>query len=126
MAGTSRDWHNKLELDFLKFAEQGIRDRTGGRAMDSGKTGRNPLARRIREIRVEIYGEEGAPLLAAAIRLPTPTWLNFEAGCTIPAPVILQLIDLTSVNPHWLLTGEGEKYQDDPPDPARSRRKPTP
>ncbi len=89
--------------------------------MTSERNERWTFAQRIREIRVDLYGEQGAPVLAAALHLPTQTWLNFEAGCTIPAQVILRLIDLTSVNPHWLLTGEGEKFLDDAPDPTRAR-----
>ena len=92
--------------------------------MEPRSSGRRHFARRIREVRIDLYGEGGGPLLAAALNLPAPTWLNFEAGCTVPALVILQFLELTSVNPHWLLTGSGEKYRDDTPDPARSRRNP--
>jgi hypothetical protein len=48
------------------------------------------LARRIGEIRREMFGEHGAPLVAGALRIPTRTWLNYEAGVTIPAAVILR------------------------------------
>jgi len=68
------------------------------------------LARRIREIREELYGEHGGPLLAAALDLPFRTWYNYEVGCTIPAHSILRFIEVTYAHPHWLLTGEGEKY----------------
>jgi hypothetical protein len=40
--------------------------------------------------------------------------------------VILRFIDLTLVNPHWLLTGHGGKYREDAPDPGRSRWTPIP
>jgi hypothetical protein len=68
------------------------------------------LARRIREIREELYGEHGGPLIAEALQIPFRTWLNYENGCTIPAPSILRFIELTKANPHWLLTGRGDKY----------------
>jgi hypothetical protein len=68
------------------------------------------LARRIREIREELYGEHGGPLIAEALQIPFRTWLNYENGCTIPAPLILRFIELTKANPHWLLTGRGNKY----------------
>lgn len=68
------------------------------------------LARRVREIRSELYGEHGGPILAEALRLPFRTWCNYEAGCTIPAQVILKFIELTAAHPHWLLTGQGAKY----------------
>jgi hypothetical protein len=68
------------------------------------------LARRIRQIRAELYGEHGGPLLAEALQIPFRTWLNYEAGCTIPAQSILRFIEVTEAHPHWLLTGEGEKY----------------
>ena len=38
-------------------------------------------------------------------------WRNYEAGVTIPAEVILQVIDLTAVEVHWLLTGDGPMYR---------------
>lgn len=69
------------------------------------------LAHRVRAVREELFGDHGGPLLAKALRLPFRTWLNYEAGCTIPAQVILHFIDITAAHPHWLLTGDGDKYQ---------------
>jgi hypothetical protein len=74
------------------------------------------LALRIREIRLELYGEHGGPLMAEALQIPFRTWLNYEGGCTIPAHSILRFIELTRANPHWLLTGHGEKYKTDSDD----------
>jgi hypothetical protein len=71
---------------------------------------KNNLALRIREIRQELYGEHGGPMVAEALQIPFRTWLNYECGCTIPAPSILRFIELTKANPHWLLTGHGDKY----------------
>jgi hypothetical protein len=68
------------------------------------------LAQRIKEVREELYGEHGGPLVAEALRIPFRTWLNYESGCTIPAPSILRFIELTKASPRWLLTGLGEKY----------------
>src|SRR4051794_36585673 len=68
------------------------------------------LAQRVRAIREDLFGNHGGPLLAEALRLPFRTWLNYEAGCTIPAQVILHFIDITAVHPHWLLTGDGDKF----------------
>jgi hypothetical protein len=70
------------------------------------------LADRVREVREDLYGIHGGPLLAQSLRLPFRTWLNYEAGCTIPALVILRFIELTGADPHWLLTGEGPKFVD--------------
>jgi hypothetical protein len=36
--------------------------------------------------------------------------MNYEAGVTIPALVILRFIVISGANPTWLLRGEGEKY----------------
>jgi hypothetical protein len=71
---------------------------------------RYDLARRIREIREELYGANGGPLLAEALDLPFRTWHRYEAGGTIPAQSILRFIEVTRAHPHWLLTGEGDKY----------------
>jgi hypothetical protein len=68
------------------------------------------LAQRVGEIRHELYGEHGGPLLAEGLRLPYRTWRNYEAGVTIPAVVILNFIEISGANPLWLLRGEGEKY----------------
>ena len=71
---------------------------------------KHDLASRVREVRENLYGANGGPLLAEALRLPYRTWTNYESGCTIPAQVILRFIEITRADPHWLLTGEGEKY----------------
>jgi hypothetical protein len=68
------------------------------------------LARRIREIRIELFGEHGGPLLARALRIPFRTWFAYEAGRTIPAKDMLRFLILTHADPHWLLTGEGDRY----------------
>jgi hypothetical protein len=78
---------------------------------DDHCTVKRALARRAREIREEVFGED-LGRLAHDLRLSPRTWLNYEAGCTIPAQVILDFIEVTRVHPHWLLTGEGEKYLD--------------
>ena len=66
------------------------------------------LAGRVREIRRRVFGEQGGPRLAEALGLPDRTWRSYEAGVTIPAPVILRFIEVCGASPHWLLTGEGE------------------
>jgi hypothetical protein len=69
---------------------------------------RKALAERVRQIREELFGDD-LESLAQDLGLPARSWLNFEAGCTIPAEVLLDFIELTRAHPHWLLTGEGEK-----------------
>ena len=69
------------------------------------------LARRIREIREELYGEHGGPYLAETLRIPFRTWHAYESGGMIPAQTILRFIEVTDVNPHWLLTGQGDKFR---------------
>jgi hypothetical protein len=66
------------------------------------------LAGRVRQIRRQVFGEQGGPRLAAALGLPDRTWRNYEAGVTIPATVILRFIEVCGASPNWLLTGEGE------------------
>jgi hypothetical protein len=68
------------------------------------------LCRRLRQVRVELYGEDGGPMLAEALRLPLRTWMNYESGVTIPGQVVLSFIEVTGVCPHWLLTGEPPQY----------------
>ena len=68
------------------------------------------LARRVREIREDLYGEHGGPILAEALEIPFRTWHHYEAGYTIPAQSIRRFIEVTDANPLWLLTGEGDRY----------------
>lgn len=68
------------------------------------------MARRVREVRQELYGETGVPTLAEALGLPPRTWLNYESGVVIPATVILGFIELTRTDPHWLLTGQCKRH----------------
>jgi SOS-response transcriptional repressor LexA len=69
------------------------------------------LAERLRMLRSELYGERGGPELARRLGLPIRTWYNYESGVTIPAEVVLKIIELTSVEPMWLLHGKGPKFR---------------
>jgi hypothetical protein len=75
------------------------------------------LAHRLHEIRLEIYGEDGGPLLAETLGVPARTWANYESGVTIPGLVLLRFIEATDVEPHWLLTGEGRRDPAGSPEP---------
>ena len=68
------------------------------------------LGERLREVREDLYGQDGSRFLADALGIPMQTWLNYEAGVTVPAEIVLQLQVLASVNAGWLLTGDEEKY----------------
>jgi hypothetical protein len=68
------------------------------------------LALRLREIREDLYGAYGAHFLADALEIQVKTWLNYESGVTMPAHVVLKLIDIARINPHWLLTGQGDPH----------------
>ncbi len=66
------------------------------------------LAERLRVLRVEKYGERGGPELARQLGVPIRTWYNYESGITVPAEVVLRLVELTGVEPLWLLNGQGD------------------
>jgi hypothetical protein len=70
------------------------------------------LCRRVRQIRVELYGENGGPMLAEALHVPFRTWANYESGIVMPALVMLRFIVLTGACPHWLLTDEAPRYSE--------------
>ncbi len=69
------------------------------------------LAERLAGLRSELYGERGGPEMARRLGIPVRTWYNYEAGVTVPAEVILKIIELTSIEPGWLLHGKGSKYR---------------
>jgi len=77
------------------------------------------VAERLREIRTELFGERGGPELARRLGIPVRTWYNYEAGVTVPAEIILHLLELTAVEASWLLHGSEPKHRDNAP-PARN------
>jgi hypothetical protein len=83
------------------------------------ETHQDILASRLREIRVEKFGDGGAATLSQVLNIPARTWEHFENGVMIPGSILLQFIVLTGVEPHWLLTGTGERYR---PPPVNSNR----
>ena len=76
------------------------------------------LAARLREVRTDRFGE-GVADMAEALKIPPRTWENYETGVQVPGWALLQFIEATAADPHWLLTGEGERYLARPGDPAR-------
>jgi hypothetical protein len=83
-----------------------------GLVMDSPATRRQSFSDRLQQIRIELYGqgEDGIAGIAEALILPPGTWRNYEAAVTMPAEILLMMIDLTNAAPRWLLTGNGERY----------------
>jgi hypothetical protein len=69
------------------------------------------IAGRLRHIRIELFGEDGEQEVADQIGIPSRTWFNYEAGVTIPGEVLLQFLEITGVEPIWLLCGTGPKYR---------------
>ena len=65
------------------------------------------ISGRLALLRAELYGDRGAPALARQLGIPVRTWYNYEGGITVPGEILLKLIELTSVEPSWLLSGEG-------------------
>lgn len=72
---------------------------------------RASLSLRVKTVREELYGVHGGPLLAEALRIPFRRWHDFESGTVMPAEILLRFIEVTGADAHWLLTGEGEHYQ---------------
>lgn len=75
------------------------------------------LAERLRELRLELFGERGGPEMARRLALPVRTWYNYEAGVTVPAEVVLRIVEMTSAEPTWLLHGKGPRYRNSSPSP---------
>src|SRR5215203_4184101 len=75
---------------------------------------KNSLAERLRTIRAEMFGDRGGPEMARRLGIPVRTWYNYEAGVTVPAEVVLRIIEMSSVEPMWLLHGRGPKFRPKP------------
>jgi hypothetical protein len=72
------------------------------------------LAERLTTLRLELFGERGGPEMARRLGIPVRTWYNYEGGVTVPAEVVLRIIELTAVEPTWLLHGKGPKFRQAP------------
>jgi len=68
------------------------------------------LGERVKEIRLELYGSHGGPMLASELGIPYWKLRTYEDGQTIPGQTMLRFIERTGADPHWLLTGLGQKY----------------
>ncbi len=69
------------------------------------------LSERLREVRTQLFGERGGSEMARRLGLPIRTWYNYEGGVTVPAEVLLRFVELTAVEPLWLLHGKGSKFR---------------
>jgi SOS-response transcriptional repressor LexA len=83
---------------------------------------KNGLSERLRQLRTEFYGERGGPDQARTLGIPVRTWYNYENGVTVPAEIILRVVELTAVEPIWLLRGEGPKFRSNANQPGLDRR----
>jgi hypothetical protein len=72
---------------------------------------RSNLGKRLQQIRVKLYGEHGGPKVAEQLGIPARSWYNYEVGVTVPGDLLLRFIELTSVDPLWLLHGKGERFK---------------
>ncbi len=79
------------------------------------------LAERLAALRSELYGDRGGPEMARRLGIPVRTWYNYEGGVTVPAEVILKIIELTAVEAGWLLHGEEPKFRNQIDGPRRAR-----
>jgi hypothetical protein len=69
------------------------------------------LAERLAALRSELFGDRGGPEMARRLGIPVRTWYNYEGGVTVPAEVILKIIELTAVEAGWLLHGEEPRFR---------------
>jgi steroid delta-isomerase-like uncharacterized protein len=99
-------WDNWNQEAFLQRLREGSDEK---RERDLER--RQELCARLRAIREELFGEHGGPELARRLNLPARTWYNYETGVTVPAEILLDFIEQTGADPHWLLAGEGPKYR---------------
>ncbi|MBB4076129.1 transcriptional regulator with XRE-family HTH domain [Bartonella fuyuanensis] len=73
---------------------------------------KTPLAKRLREIR-RIFGNEERSIFAQRLNLQRNTLANYEIGAhEPPSSVINAYYTAYNINPHWLVTGEGEMFSD--------------
>lgn len=67
----------------------------------------NPLAARLREVRIFRYGERGRSAFARDLGIPVTTYQHYEEGRAPPAELLVAATRVAQVSLIWLLTGEG-------------------
>lgn len=72
---------------------------------------KNSLGARLAIIRDELFGARGGPEMARRLGIPVRSWYNYEEGITVPGEVILRFMELTAVEPMWLLHGREPKFR---------------
>ena len=78
------------------------------------------LAERLAALRSELYGDRGGPEMARRLGIPVRTWYNYEGGVTVPAEVILKIIELTAVEAGVALARRGTEVPPSSRSGARS------
>ena len=71
------------------------------------------LPARLAELRRDLYGEHGGPLLAMMIGISFGEWFGYEQGKPVPAGIMARLSRVTGVELGWLRTGLGEGQEID-------------
>jgi hypothetical protein len=77
------------------------------------------LSDRIRAIRIDRFGDDGASVLASLMGITEGKLTRMEINGPIPGHLILAFIVVTDASPGWLLTGAGEWYSQVPVTSAR-------
>jgi hypothetical protein len=54
------------------------------KTVEAVSLGRVELSRRLRAVRVELYGERGGADLARRLGISPRSWYNYEVGVTVP------------------------------------------
>ncbi|UTO29286.1 helix-turn-helix domain-containing protein [Bartonella harrusi] len=70
------------------------------------------LAKRLREVR-RVLGNEERGIFAQRLNLQRNTLANYEIGAHEPTSSAINAYHrVYNINPHWLVTGEGEMFSD--------------
>lgn len=85
---------------------------------------RAAVAWRVIELRRERHNSRGAAAFARELGIPERSWYLYEHGTAMPGELLLKIVELTGVEPMWLLYGTEPKYrtQGDGIDPEHERK----
>ncbi len=78
---------------------------------DDSMTIKQSIAARLTELRSDLYGDRGGKDMARALGIPGRTWYHYENGVTVPGETMLKIIEVTAVEPLWLLRGDEPKFR---------------
>jgi transcriptional regulator with XRE-family HTH domain len=69
------------------------------------------LAERLASLRSEFGDSDGTAILAERLGISVDQWKSYECGQPVPGELLIKVVEVTSAELLWLISGAGKKYR---------------